>query len=116
MTDIHDQTAFLFTADTLGRGDDDLGRQLMAKFVLQLSQQTPKPHAVLFYNAGVRLLVEGSPCLDGFRALEHDGVDLVACGTCVDYFHLRDRLAAGRISDMREVVATLNAAAKVITV
>ncbi|MCX6549405.1 MAG: sulfurtransferase-like selenium metabolism protein YedF [Acidobacteria bacterium] len=116
MTDIRHDTVFVITSETLGRGDDELGRQLMAKFVLQLSQQRPKPHAVLFYNAGVKLLTHNSASLDGFRAIEHDGVDLVACGTCVDFFAIRDVLAAGRISDMREIVATINAAAKVVTI
>jgi intracellular sulfur oxidation DsrE/DsrF family protein len=88
----------------------------MAKFVLQLSQQTPKPHAVLLYNSAVRLIVDGSSCVDGMKTLEHDGVDVVACGTCVDHFQLRGRLGAGRISDMRDIVATLNASAKVVTV
>ena len=108
-------TLYLITSDVFGRGDDDLGRQLMAKFVLQLSQQAPKPDAIAFYNAGVKLLGAQSACLEGFRALEHEGTDLIACGTCVDYFKLRDQIAVGRISDMREIVATMNAAAKVVT-
>jgi hypothetical protein len=64
----------------------------------------------------VRLLARQSACLEGFRSLEHDGTELVACGTCVDYFKLRGDLAAGRVSDMREIVATMSAAAKVVTV
>jgi intracellular sulfur oxidation DsrE/DsrF family protein len=109
-------TAYLFTGDTLGRGDDELGRQLVAKLVLQLAQQEPKPQAILCYNTAVRLLAEASPCADGMRTLEQEGVDVIACGTCVDRFQLRGRLAAGRISDMRDIVATLNASAKVVTV
>jgi selenium metabolism protein YedF len=109
-------TLYIINTDLFGRGDDGLGRQLMAKFVLQLSQQTPKPHAIVFYNAGVKLLARSSPCADGFKALEHEGVDLIACGTCVDFFTLRDQIVAGRVSDMREIVATMNASATVITV
>ena len=109
-------TLYIINTDTFGRGDDELGRQLMAKFVLQLSQQTPKPHAIAFYNAGVKLLTHTSACVDGFKALEHDGVDLIACGTCVDFFKLRDEIRVGRVSDMRDIVATMNASATVITV
>jgi len=110
------QTLYIINSDSFGRGDEDLGRQLMAKFVLQLSQQTPKPDAVVFYNAGVKLLTAQSPCLEGFRVLDHDGVDLVACGTCVDFFKLRDQIAIGHVSDMRDIVARMNAATTVVTV
>ena len=70
MSSASKETVFIISSDTLGRGSDDLGRQLMAKFVLQLSTQDPKPHAVVFYNAGVKLLAEGSPCVDGLRSLD----------------------------------------------
>jgi selenium metabolism protein YedF len=109
-------TVFVISSDTLGRGSDELGRQLMAKFVLQLSTQSPKPHAIAFYNAGVRLLAEGSGCLEGFRSLEHDGTDLLACGTCVDFYQLRGRIAVGHVTDMRDIVAAIHAAPKIVTV
>ena len=107
---------FVIASETLGRGSEELGRQLMAKFVLQLSTQTPRPHAIVFYNAGVKLLADDSPCLEGFRSLEHDGTDLLACGTCVDFFQLRGRIAVGHVTDMREIVAAIHAAPKVVTV
>jgi len=109
-------TVFVVTGDTLGRGSDELGRQLMAKFILQLATQSPRPHAVVFYNAGVKLIADDSTCLEGIRTLEHDGVEILACGTCTGYFGITDRVAAGRVTDMREIVATIIAAAKVVTV
>jgi len=108
-------TVFVISSDTLGRGSDDLGRQLMAKFVLQLATQDPKPHAVVFYNAGVKLLAAGSPCIEGLRSLEHGGTDLLACGTCMDFFELRGRLAVGHVTDMREIVAVIRAAPNTVT-
>ncbi len=116
MTKLDMNACMAIASDTMGRGDDELGRQLMSKFILQLSQQTPRPHVMVFFNAGVKLLTGGSPCVEGLRTLEHDGVDLLACGTCIDFFKLRPDIAIGRITDMREIVATLNAAAKVVTI
>lgn len=116
MSDKTSETVFIISSDRLGRGDKDLGRQLMAKFVQQLQTQSPKPHAIVFYNSGVRLLTTGSRCLDGLRSLEHDGTDLLACGTCIDHYRLRDQIAAGHITDMREIVAAIQAAPKVVTV
>ena len=116
MSDRRSETVFVISSDRLGRGDKNLGRQLMAKFVQQLQTQSPKPHAILLYNAAVKLLANGSPCLDGLRSLEHDGTDLLACGTCVDHYRLRGQLGAGHVTDMREIVATINAAPKVVTI
>jgi len=102
------------TGETLGRGDDDLGRRLMTRFLGQLATLPKKPHVVAFYNAGVRLLVVGSAVVDVLQALEREGADLLACGTCVDHFGIRDQLAVGRVSDMREIVSAMLAADKVV--
>ncbi len=110
------RTTVVITAEGLGRGDEDLGRRLMLKFLAQLAALPVKPQVVAFYNAGVRLLASASPVIDVLAALDRDGVDLIACGTCVDHFGIRDQLAVGRISDMREIVTNMLSAAKVITV
>jgi selenium metabolism protein YedF len=104
------------TGEGLGRGDEDLGRKLMIKFFGHIAALGDKPHVVAFYNAGVKLLVQGSPLLDPLRSLDHDGVELIACGTCVEHFGIREHLAVGRVGDMREIVASMQASDKVITV
>jgi len=109
-------TTVMITGDTLGRGDDELGRKLMSKFVRQLSLADTRPDVVVFYNTAVRLLAAGSPHLEAFRLLEDAGVELVACGTCVEFFDLSERMAAGRVSDMREIAATMLASERVVTV
>jgi selenium metabolism protein YedF len=109
-------TMYVITSDTLGRGDDGLGRRLMTKFVQQLAALNPRPSVVGFYNSGVILLVPTSPVLDAFRSMEHDGVELIACGTCLDHYLIRDSIAAGRVSDMREILGAMAAAARTIVV
>lgn len=109
-------TMIVVTSDTLGRGDDGLGGRLAVKFLHQLTSLPDKPQVLGFYNAGVKLLAGSSPALEALKALEGEGVELIACGTCVDHFGLRDALAVGRISDMREIVTTMLASAKVLTV
>ena len=109
-------TMFVISSDGLGRGDDGLGRRLMMKFVQQLAVMTPRPHVVAFYNAGVNLLLPSAPEADTLRALEADGVDLIACGTCLDHFQIRGAIATGRVSDMREIVTTMTASEKVVVV
>jgi selenium metabolism protein YedF len=105
----------LITGDGLGRGDDGLGRTLMAKFVRQLLVLEARPDIVVFYNTAVRLLSRDSPHLEAFRSMEDAGVELLACGTCVEHFGLRDRIGAGHVTDMREIAATMLASDRVIT-
>ena len=107
---------FVISSDALGRGDDGLGRRLMVKFVQQLTVVEPRPSVVAFYNGGVNLLVPSSPVLEAFKALEADGVDLIACGTCLDHFKIRDAIAAGRVSDMREILSAMTASPRVTVV
>ena len=108
------RTMVVVTSEGMGRGDEDLGRRLMLKFLAQIAAQPDKPGVIAFYNAAVRLLVAGSPVVEVLRALDRDGVDLIACGTCVEHFGIRDQLAVGRISDMREIVSSMVACEKVL--
>lgn len=109
-------TVVLVHGETMGRGDDVLGAKLLTSFLRALAGAPQKPEAIVFYNAAVRLLAPGSPSLDALRALEDDGVDLLACITCLEFFELTERLAVGQVSNMREIVQRTLAAAKVITV
>jgi len=70
-------------SDSMGRGDAELGTQLIGSFLRKLWAQESKPDAVIFYNSGVKLMAHGSGVLDGLEGLAAAGVDLVACGTCV---------------------------------
>jgi selenium metabolism protein YedF len=108
------ETTVVLNSEGMGHGDSGLGGQLLLKFLHQLSGAPPD--AVVLYNAGVKLLAPGSPVLEVLRQLERAGVELVVCGTCVDFYHLREQLSAGRISDMREIVTMLTSSRKVITI
>ncbi len=116
MTASRVHTTVMITGDTMGRGDDELGRRLMAKFVRQLSLLEARPEVVVFYNTAVRLLAQDSPHLAAFHLMEDAGVELVACGTCVEFLGLTERMGAGRVSDMREIAATMLASDRVVTV
>jgi selenium metabolism protein YedF len=108
-------TILTINSDTMGKGDDQLGRQLIASCLRKLWAAERRPDAIIFYNAGVKLLADGSPVLDAAAGLSEAGVDLVACGTCIGYLGLKERLRAGRVSDMQEIVRLLMEADKTIT-
>ncbi len=100
----------------LGRGDDNLGGQLMGNFLRKIWALDNKPTRMIFYNSGVRLMAEGSPVLDALSGLHDAGVDLIACGTCVAYYDLANKIVVGRVSDMTEIASTLMTSDTVVSV
>jgi len=106
----------IVNSECFGVGSDELGQQLMGSFLRKLWALDKKPAAIIFYNSGVKLLAQGSTVLDALDGLSAAGVDLIACGTCVSYFKLKEKMVAGRVSDMTEITATLTQSDAVITV
>jgi selenium metabolism protein YedF len=102
------------TSETLGRGDDDLGATLMAAFLDTLSHQKEAISDVIFVNGGAKLAVEGSPVLEQVRQLEQVGARVLTCGTCLNYFGIKDKLAVGSVSNMLEIIETLSRAGRII--
>ena len=97
----------LILTDTIGRGDEDLGRVLMKNFLYSVARNAEKPIAVMLMNEGVRLACEGSASLDDLRLLVEEGVPVKACGTCLDYLGLKESLAVGEVSTMPDGVAAM---------
>jgi selenium metabolism protein YedF len=108
------KVAFFIAADSIGRGDDDLGRALMLTLVSTLKDLVPRPTCAAFMNAGVKLTVEGSSAVQALRELEQLGVELLICGTCLDFYGLEDKLAVGQVSNMLEIASRLVEADRVV--
>jgi len=99
----------LIQGEGLGRGDEALGKILMANFLRVLGESPEKPKTLAFWNAGVRLICEGSPVLEHIKKLETQGVEVLGCATCLDYFKLTDKIKAGKTTNMlRSVFAMLD--------
>ena len=103
-------------SETMGRGDEALGTKLLTNFLRTLVGVHPKPDAIIFYNAAVRLLATDSPHLDALKHLEEAGVDLLACITCLDFYGLESKIGVGTVSNMREICQRLLSAPKVISI
>ena len=109
-------TVVVLNADSMGREDDALGTKLVGSFLRTLATVEAKPEAIVFYNGAVRLLGPDSAVLEPLRQLEDAGVDLLACVTCLEFFALTGKIALGHVSNMREIVQRMMAAAKVVTI
>lgn len=106
------KTVLVLNQDQMGHGDRELGQRVLTTF-LQKAIALDGLEAVLFYNAGVRLTGNDSPVLAELRELEHRGIDLVPCGTCVQAFEVE--VQVGQVSDMDTIVREMSAAQKVVT-
>jgi selenium metabolism protein YedF len=106
----------LVASDSLGRGDAELGQVLIRGFLHTLNEVEPLPATLICINSGVKLVTEGSTVLDDLRALRNKGVEVLACGTCLNYYGLKDRVAVGQVSNMYSIAEVLLRADKVISV
>jgi selenium metabolism protein YedF len=107
-------TVVAISSNAMGRGDDELGQVLLRTYLHTLGEVTPRPDAIIFFNSGVTLAVEGSQALDDLRGLADHGVQILLCGTCVGYFGLKEKVAVGEISNMYAISEAMLRAAKVI--
>jgi selenium metabolism protein YedF len=104
----------ILSDNRMGRGDDVLGDILIRSFIHTLLQLNPLPDTIICYNAGVKLAVKDSAVLDDLQQLAQAGVDILVCGTCVNYFGLDDQVAAGHISNMYDIAETMAGAARLL--
>ena len=101
--------------DIIGDGDRELGTNLMRMFFYTLSQGEDKPGAVLFMNAGVKLPTLDEQVAEHLKALSAVGVEILVCGTCLNFYGLTDRLRVGTVSNMYDIVTRMQKAGKVIS-
>lgn len=114
MTEKHKNTVLVLDSATLGRGADELGANLMVNFLRNLAFRDDLPETILCYNTGARLTETTSPAFPMLQALADKGVEIILCGTCVEYFRLQNKVGIGRVGDMRGIVEALMKADKVI--
>ena len=112
----HMKGVILIGSNSFGIGDNKLGEMLMGGFLNTLLDSDPKPEKLIFINNGVRLTTEGSEMLETLALLEEKGVKILSCGTCLDYFNLRDKLKVGVTTNMYEMVDSLLSTNKVIRI
>ena len=104
----------VLSSDKMGEGDDELGKVLIKGFIYAVTQLDKLPKAVLLYNGGVKLSSEGSDSIEDLKALEEQGVEILSCGTCLNFYNLQDKLAVGKVTNMYTIVETLAGATNVI--
>ena len=102
-------------SEIMGRGDEELGGILVRAFFHTLCEVEPLPQTIIFFNSGVKLVVEGSPVMEDLQALEARGIEILACGTCLGHYELKDKVAIGEVSNMYTIAEMLLSAGKVVS-
>ena len=104
----------VLSANVMGTGDPKLGTSLMKAFVFALTKQDQLPDTILCYNSGAYLTCEGADTLEDLKLLEGEGVTILTCGTCLDFYGLKEKLAVGGVTNMYDIVERMENAAQII--
>ena len=107
-------TIVVIASDKMGSGNDELGKVLIKGFIFAVTQLEELPKAIIFYNGGATLTAEGSDSLEDLKSLEAQGVEILTCGTCLNYYGLTDKLEVGSVTNMYTIVEKMAEAGKII--
>ena len=107
---------FVIAVDTatMGRGNDELGKVLMKGFLFAVTQLDELPKTMLFYNGGATLTTEGSDSLEDLKSLEAQGVEILACGTCLNFYGLSEKLQVGSVTNMYVIAEKMSQASLIV--
>ncbi len=113
---IEKNTVIFISSDRLGNGSEELGLLLMRNFIYTLVQGEKNPGAMVFMNAGVKLTIRESSVRDELQALQERGVQILVCGTCLDYYELKEIHCYGQVSNMYDISELMLSTVKVLTI
>ena len=112
--DSRTDTVVVIANDKMGEGSEELGKTLLKAFTFALTQQDNLPKTILFYNGGASLTCEGSPMLEDLKTLEAEGVEILTCGTCLNFYGLTEKLAGGGVTNMYGIAEKMLGAGNVV--
>lgn len=106
-------TVVYINTDIIGV-EKELGKILMESFFKTLMDIEPLPKKIIFLNSGVFLPTKNEKIIKMLNYMEEKGVEILTCGTCLEYYKLKEELKAGIITNMFDIVDSLNKATNVI--
>ena len=112
--DTRTDTVVVIASDQMGEGAEELGKTLLKAFVFSLTPQDKLPKTILLYNGGAHLTCEGSPMLEDLKALEAEGVEILTCGTCLNFYGITEKLAVGGVTNMYVIAEKMLNAGNVV--
>ena len=110
-----DNSCVFISSDKIGEGDIELGKILMKGFVYTLTETKPYPRYIILVNSGVNLSTSNEDTIENLKKLENFGVEIVSCGTCLDFYNLKESLKVGRVSNMYDILEIMKNTDKTIS-
>lgn len=107
-------TVVVLSSNQMGNGSEELGQILMKGFIFALIELDELPSTVLLYNSGVKLSTEGSNSIEDLKTLQAQGVEILSCGTCLNYYDLTEKLQVGDVTNMYFILEKMAQADKII--
>ncbi|WP_456387009.1 sulfurtransferase-like selenium metabolism protein YedF [Desulfolithobacter sp.] len=106
---------YVIASDTMGRGSEELGWALLQTYIQTIKNIDPLPSRIIFYNSGVKLVTSESGALEALQELQELGVEILVCGTCLDFYELKAAIKVGTISNMYDIMQSMTSADKVVS-
>lgn len=113
--ELEDKCIFI-SSDKMGKGNDELGSVLIKGFIYTLTESKPYPKNILLVNGGVRLSTENEDTIENLKILEEAGVEILSCGTCLDYYGVKEKLQVGSVTNMYTIVDTMKNSSQTISI
>ncbi|MCI9062562.1 MULTISPECIES: sulfurtransferase-like selenium metabolism protein YedF [Romboutsia] len=113
--ELEDKCIFI-SSNKMGNGNDELGEILMKGFIYTLTESKPYPKSILLVNAGVKLSTENHDTIGNLKILEEAGVEILSCGTCLDYYGLKESLKVGSVTNMYTIVDIMKNSSQTISI
>lgn len=113
--DLADRCIFI-SSDKMGKGNDELGEVLIKGYIYTLTETKPYPKYLVFINSGVKLTTKNEATIENLKILEEAGVEILSCGTCLDYYNLKDNLQVGSVTNMYTIVDIMNSSSQTISI
>ncbi|MFH2011620.1 MAG: sulfurtransferase-like selenium metabolism protein YedF [Pseudomonadota bacterium] len=110
----NDNIVVYINSNLMGVGDEELGNILMDAFLKTMIVASPRPRKIIFVNSGVKLVIEGSDIVGHIKEMEKKGIEVLSCGTCLNFYGIKEKLQVGVISNMYDIIESLIEADKVI--
>ena len=109
-------TCIFISSDKMGNGNDELGHVLMKGYIYALTESKPYPKSIMFVNSAIKLTTENEATIENLKVLESSGVEILSCGTCLDYYGLKEALKVGTVTNMYTIVENMNGSSKTISI
>ena len=112
---LEDKCIFI-SSDRMGEGNEELGKVLIKGFIYTLTESKPYPKHIILVNGGVKLSTENEATVENLKILEEAGVEILSCGTCLDYYGLKEKLQVGSITNMYTIVEIMKNSLQTISI